>query len=60
VYQHLTGGEGNGQWVWTMNGMPSNARVPLLGYADTHEEAQRAASEIFDQWLRGAGLQEHK
>jgi hypothetical protein len=56
VYQHVAGGEGKTRWVWTMTGMPHNARVPLFGFADTAEEAKQAASEIFDQWLERAGL----
>ncbi|WP_114947807.1 hypothetical protein [Microvirga calopogonii] len=47
---------GDGQWVWTMNGMPHNARVPLLGFADTADEAKQAANEIFDVWLERSGL----
>jgi hypothetical protein len=39
-----------------MNGMPHNAKVPLLGFADTIEEAKHAASEVFDVWLERAGL----
>jgi hypothetical protein len=39
-----------------MNGMPHNAKVPLLGFADTIEEAKFAASEVFDVWLERAGL----
>jgi hypothetical protein len=56
VYQHKTGGFGDGQWVWTMNGMPHNAKVPLLGFADTADEAKRAASEVFGVWLERSGL----
>jgi len=56
VYQHLSGGEGNGRWVWSMNGMPHNAKVNLLGFADTLEEAKQAASDMFDEWLKKAGL----
>ena len=56
VYQHKTGGFGDGQWVWTMNGMPHNAKVPLLGFADTADEAKQAASEVFDAWLARSGL----
>ena len=56
VYQHLSGGEGNGRWVWAMNGMPHNAKVPLLGFADTLEEAKQAASEVFEVWLERSGL----
>lgn len=56
VYHHHASGEGNGRWVWTMNGMPHNARVPLIGFADTAEEAQQTADEIFDQWLTRARL----
>jgi hypothetical protein len=36
--------------------MPHNAKVPLLGFADTIEEAKLAASEVFDVWLERAGL----
>lgn len=39
-----------------MNGMPQNAKVPLLGFADTVEEAQYAESEVFDVWLERSGL----
>jgi hypothetical protein len=39
-----------------MNGMPHNAKVPLLGFADSIEEAKFAASEVFDVWLERAGL----
>jgi hypothetical protein len=39
-----------------MNGLPHNAKVPLLGFADTAAEAQQAASEIFDVWLEQTGL----
>jgi DNA gyrase inhibitor GyrI len=39
-----------------MNGMPHNAKVPLLGFADTSEEAKQAAGEIFDVWLERSGL----
>jgi hypothetical protein len=28
-----------------MNGMPHNAKVPLLGFADTMDEAKQAAWE---------------
>jgi hypothetical protein len=56
VYQHVGGGEGNGRWVWTMNGMPHNARVDRLGFADTPDEAKQAASDVFDEWLKTAGL----
>jgi hypothetical protein len=59
VYQHKTGGFGDSQWVWTMNGMPHNAKVPLLGFADTADEAKQAASEIFDAWLARSGLTPH-
>jgi hypothetical protein len=38
-----------------MNGMPHNAKVPLLGFTDTLEEAKQAASDIFDVWLERAG-----
>jgi hypothetical protein len=44
VYQHTTGGFGDGQWVWSMNGMPHNAKVPQLGFADTVDEAKMARS----------------
>ena len=56
VYQHKTGGFGDGLWVWTMNGMPHNARIPLLGFADNVEEAKQATSEVFDVWLERSGL----
>ena len=56
VYQHRAGGEGSSRWVWTMNGMPHNAKVPLLGFAETADEAQQAADEIFDVWLERSGL----
>jgi hypothetical protein len=56
VYQHLSGGGGNRWWVWAMNGLPHNAKVPLLGFADTLEEAKQAASEVFDVWLERSGL----
>jgi hypothetical protein len=39
-----------------MNGMPHNAKVPLLGFADTADEAKQAASEVFDAWLARSGL----
>jgi hypothetical protein len=39
-----------------MNGLPHNAKVPLLGFADTLEEAKQAASEVFDVWLERSGL----
>jgi hypothetical protein len=39
-----------------MNGMPHNAKVPLLGFADTIEGAKLAASEVFDVWLERSGL----
>jgi hypothetical protein len=39
-----------------MNGLPYNAKVPLLGFADTVEEAKQAGSDIFDVWLERAGL----
>jgi DNA gyrase inhibitor GyrI len=39
-----------------MNGVPHNAKVPLLGFAGTAEEAQKAASEVFDIWLERSGL----
>jgi hypothetical protein len=39
-----------------MNGMPHNAKVPLLGFADTLEDAKGAASEVFDVWLERSGL----
>jgi hypothetical protein len=39
-----------------MNGLPHNAEVPPLGFADTVEEAKQAASDIFDVWLERAGL----
>lgn len=50
------GGEGDGRWVWTMNGMPHNARVDRLGFTDTLEEAKQAASDAFDEWRKKAGL----
>jgi hypothetical protein len=56
VYQHTTGGFGDGQWIWSMNGMPHNAKVPLLGFADTADEAKQSASEVFDVWLERSGL----
>jgi hypothetical protein len=56
VYQQKTGGFGDGQWIWSMNGMPHNARVPLLGFADTADEAKQSASEVFDVWLERSGL----
>jgi hypothetical protein len=39
-----------------MNGMPHNAKVPLVGFADSAEEAKQASSEIFDAWLERSGL----
>ncbi|WP_280940663.1 hypothetical protein [Microvirga lotononidis] len=36
--------------------MPQNAKVPLLGFADTADEAQQAADEIFDVRLERSGL----
>ncbi len=36
--------------------MPHNARVPLLGFAHTAEEAKHAASEVFEVWLERSGL----
>jgi hypothetical protein len=56
VYQHSSGGEGSGRWVWSMNGMPHTAKVLLLGFTDTLEEAKQAANDAFEQWLKKAGL----
>ncbi|MBO1907716.1 hypothetical protein J4G37_22750 [Microvirga sp. 3-52] len=56
VYQQKTGGYGDGQWIWSLSGMPHNARVPLLGFAASAEEAKRVASEAFDVWLERSGL----
>jgi hypothetical protein len=39
-----------------MNGLPHNAKVPFLGFADSAEEAKQASSEIFDVWLERSGL----
>jgi hypothetical protein len=30
VYQHRSGGEGNGRWVWSMNGLPHMWTAPDL------------------------------
>jgi predicted RNase H-like HicB family nuclease len=39
-----------------MNGLPHNAKVPLLGFSNTPEEAKQAASDVFDVWLERSGL----
>jgi predicted RNase H-like HicB family nuclease len=39
-----------------MNGLPHNAKVDRLGFTDTVEEAKQAASDVFDEWLKKAGL----
>jgi hypothetical protein len=39
-----------------MNGLPHNAKLPLLGFADTVEEAKQVGSDIFNVWLERAGL----
>ena len=56
IYQHTAGGERNGCWVWTMNGIPHNTKAARLGFSDTLEEARRAASDAFDEWIEKAGL----
>jgi hypothetical protein len=56
VYQHLSGSGGNSRWVWAMNGLPHNAKVPLFGFADTLDEAKQSASDVFDVWLERSRL----
>jgi hypothetical protein len=33
-----------------------HANIPLLGFADTADEAKQAASKVFDAWLARSGL----
>jgi hypothetical protein len=56
VYQNYQFPEPNRRWIWSMSGLPPHPGVPTLGYADTRKEAKKAANEVFDQWLKKAGL----
>ena len=58
VYPHRYSGLNDDMWKWAMNGMPHTAKVLLLGWANTSEEAKKAAEEIFDVWLERSRLQQ--
>jgi hypothetical protein len=55
VYQHTVGSEGHGRWVWSMNGMPHNAKAPLLGFAETADAAKQAVGRSLTLGWRGLG-----
>jgi hypothetical protein len=48
-----------GQWIWTLNGVPDGpGRRALAGSAESRERAEAALRESWEQWLAWAGLSE--
>jgi hypothetical protein len=61
IYKRVAAIRPEGQWIWTLNGVPDGTgRRALAGSAESREQAEAALRESWEQWLAWAGLSEDK
>jgi hypothetical protein len=59
IYKREAALRPEGQWIWSLNGVPDGPGGPVLaGSAESLEGAEAALRERWEQWLAWAGLSE--